>query len=55
MKTKLTEQEMATIQAIRNRGFAVIVWTPAELESGDVSPDLMEEHSMENGWSLIKS
>ena len=55
MKTKLTEQEMATIQTIRNRGFAVIVWTPSELESGDVSPDLMEEHSIEKGWDLIKS
>ena len=46
---------MATIQSIRNRGFAVIVWTPSELESGDVSPDLMEEHSIEKGWDLIKS
>jgi hypothetical protein len=55
MKTKLTEQEMATIQSIRNRGFAVIVWTPSELESGDVSPDLLEEHSIEKGWDLIKS
>jgi ATP-dependent Clp protease adapter protein ClpS len=34
-------------------GYAVIVWTPDELEG--VDPDEVEERSIEFGWAVIDS
>ena len=53
MDNKLTKTERKTIEDIRARGFAVIIWNPKELEN--VSPSYMEERSVELGWEVIET
>lgn len=48
----MTPEEIAAIQALRNRGFAVIVWTPEELAGA--SPNHVEDRSIELGWQVIE-
>lgn len=50
---KLTKAEIEVIRAIRNRGFAVILWNPDELKEAD--SDRVEERSIEFGWDLIET
>jgi len=40
----LTDKEQSVLRALRDRGFAVIVWTPEEL--GDVNPEVIEDASI---------
>jgi hypothetical protein len=48
----LTKEETKMIQNLRARGFAVIVWTPEELEG--VCPKHVQEESLELGWDIIE-
>lgn len=52
--TELTQGEAQAFQALeslRSEGYAVIIWSPAEL--GDVDPGRVEELSIEKGWDII--
>lgn len=40
----LTDMEQAVLRGLRDRGYAVIVWTPEEL--GDVNPEVIEDASI---------
>jgi hypothetical protein len=44
---------LATIQDLRQAGYAVIVWTPEELGSAD--PGLLEDRSIELGHEIIEA
>jgi len=48
----MTQEELETVQAMKSRGFAVIIWTPEEL--GDADADLVEDRSIELGWQIIE-
>lgn len=48
----MTEQERAAIESLRDKGYAVIVWSPYEL--GDAPPQRVEERSIEQGWDTIE-
>jgi hypothetical protein len=41
MIVDLTGKEQAVLRGLRDRGYAVIVWTPEEL--GDVNPEVIED------------
>lgn len=43
----MNPEEQAVIDALRDKGFAVIVWTPEELEQMDTSADYCETRSIE--------
>jgi hypothetical protein len=45
--------EQEAIQSLRSRGFAVIVWTPGELDSA--APKRVEDRSVEVGWEIIEA
>ena len=47
----LTDEEQAVLRGLRNRGYAVIVWTPEEL--GDVNPESVEEASISYAWNYL--
>ena len=47
----MTEAELEVIRNLRTRGFAVIVWTPEELNGAD--PTRFEDRSIELGWDVI--
>lgn len=51
MDEVLTDQDLAAIESLKQRGFAVIVWTPSELR--DACPVRVEERSIELGWDII--
>lgn len=48
----MTTQERDCILELRNRGYAVIVWTPDELRAAD--PGDVEDRSIELGWDVIE-
>lgn len=48
----MSPEEMEVIAALRNRGFAVVVWTPEELAG--VSRKHVEDRSIELGWQVIE-
>jgi hypothetical protein len=48
----LTKEEGEFIQNLRARGFAVIVWTPEELECA--CPKHVQAASVELGWDIIE-
>lgn len=50
---RLTKAEYDALQTLRNRGFAVIIWNPDELQ--DVDPSYMEGLSVEKGWDIIET
>ena len=50
-KDIMTKQECATIRRLQQKGFAVIVWNPDELDG--VDPTDMEDHSISKGWEYI--
>lgn len=48
----ITEQENAAIASLRDRGYAVIIWTPEELR--DAPPGRVEDRCIEQGWDTIE-
>ena len=42
-----------TIQQLRAEGYAIILWTPEELEG--VAPKHVEDRSVELGWEIIEA
>lgn len=49
----LTPEEVAVIDGLKARGFAVIVWNPEELKSAN--PRRVEDRSIELGWDVIEA
>ena len=47
----LTDQELKTLIEIKDRGFAVVVITPEELEDAD--PNSVEDRLIELSWDII--
>ena len=47
----MTAEEETAIATLRNRGCAVVVWTPPELSSK--SPDIMEAYLYGKGFDYI--
>jgi hypothetical protein len=50
--TELTKAQKKVIDQLRDAGFAVILWTPEELQG--TSPITMEGESTEFGWGIIE-
>jgi len=48
----LTNEEQEFIRNLRSRGFAVIIWTPEELNGAN--PKHVQAGSIELGWDIIK-
>ena len=42
-----------TIQQLREEGYAIILWTPEEIEG--VAPKHVEDRSVELGWEIIET
>lgn len=49
----LTEKELNMLLEIRNRGYAVIIWTPDELNG--VKPSHVEDRSIKLGHQIIEA
>jgi hypothetical protein len=47
----LTEEELTTLRAIRDKGFAVVIFTPEELQN--VPPSKLEDDLIALGWDTI--
>ena len=47
----LTEKELNMLRELRNRGYAVIIWTPDELKGANRSH--VEDRSIELGYQII--
>ena len=45
--------EWRVITALKDRGYALIVWTPDELQTAD--PTAVEDRCTEFGWDVIDS
>lgn len=48
---KLSQKEKEVIQGLTLRGWAVILWTPKELDG--VDPIALEDSSIAHGWDFI--
>lgn len=46
------ERFLIHARTLRHLGYAVIIWTPAELEDAD--PRRVEDRSVELGWQVIE-
>lgn len=49
----MTEAQFAMIMQLRDQGFAVCVFTPEELETGEASTETVEERMCMAGWDAI--
>ena len=49
----MTKEELAVLQALAAKGYAVIVWTPEEL--GNAAVKDVEDRSIEFGYEVIAS
>ena len=49
--SKLTRDDVEALRSLRERGCAMVVWEPEELQGTPV--DIMEERSIEIGWDII--
>jgi hypothetical protein len=47
----MTKDQEKAIEALRDEGYAIIVWTPEELNG--VSSVRVEDRSTELGWEII--
>ena len=47
----LSKQQQEVLQELRHQGYAVIVWSPEELDSAN--PRRVEDRSVELGWDII--
>lgn len=52
MNEEPTPEEQQALNALRFRGYAVIVWSPDELAG--VDPSKVEDRSIELGWDVIE-
>jgi hypothetical protein len=52
MSDVLTQAERNAIDKIRDKGFAVAMFTPEEL--GETDPGRVEDMMVERGWSAIE-
>jgi hypothetical protein len=50
---RLTPEDLAALANLRNRGFAVCVFTPQELADGKCSRRVMEDFLAEEGNGLL--
>jgi hypothetical protein len=50
---KFTDEDMKALMNLRNRGFAVCVFTPGELQSGKCSRRVMEDFLAQEGNELL--
>ena len=48
----MTEEQLRAIEQLRAAGYAVIAWTPLELDGA--SPQRVEDRSVELGWEVIE-
>ncbi len=48
---RVTVEELAAIESLRSRGFAVAVFTPGEIENAN--PRAVENSMVERGWQTI--
>lgn len=47
----MNEEQLKVIRELRQEGYAIIIWTPEELEDAD--PGKVEDRSKEFGWEII--
>ena len=47
----MTKEQMKVIEELRHEGYAVICWTPQELDGA--SPSRVQDRSIELGWDII--
>ena len=47
----MNQSERETIASLRHQGYAVIIWTPEELDG--VDPGHVEDRAIEVGWEVI--
>jgi len=48
---RITDEELAAIESLRSRGFAVTVFAPSEI--GNANPKAVENSMVERGWQTI--
>lgn len=48
----MTEEELKVVRGLRDKGYAVIIWTPEELKNAPI--DDVESRSIELGWDIIE-
>lgn len=53
MNEEITPEEQQMLNALRSRGYAVIVWSPDELAG--VNRRMVEDRSIELGWDVIEA
>lgn len=53
MNEEPTPEEQQALNALRSRGYAVIVWNHDELAG--VNPRKVEDRSIELGWDVIEA
>lgn len=53
MPSPFTQDELKVLDGLRNKGFAVCVFTPEELEKGKCSRKAMEEVLVESGNEIL--
>jgi hypothetical protein len=54
VKSAFTEEELKVLNGLRNRGFAVCVFSPEELERGQFKAKAMEEILVESGNEVLE-
>ena len=50
---KLSPEENMAMETLRDKGFAVVIFNPFELEGSD--PDLIQDILIERGWNAIET
>lgn len=48
----MTKTQIKAIKELHDAGYAVIIWTPDELDG--VKPETVEESSISHGWDIIE-
>ena len=48
----MTEQELEVIRKLRSEGYAIVIFTPEELEGADKGA--VEDRMIESGWHAIE-
>ena len=51
VEVNYTKEEQAGISSLRERGFAVIIWTPEEIGTNNIEE--LEEHSIRAGGEFL--
>lgn len=52
-RTTAFDAAMPHIRALRNEGYAVIIWSPGELDGA--KPSKVEDRCIELGWDVIEA